>query len=87
LAIGHLADRIIGKGPLSTLGPRDEKSLSFVQSEQLQQLLTDAGYDPGPADGIIGSKTREAIRSYQKDKGMVPDGHPSLEMLSHIKSR
>ena len=85
LAIGHLADRIIGKGPLTTLGPRDGKSLSFVQSEQLQQLLIDAGYDPGPADGIIGSKTRDAIRSYQKDKGMVPDGHPSLEILSHIK--
>ncbi|MCK5167422.1 MAG: lytic murein transglycosylase, partial [Rhodospirillaceae bacterium] len=87
LAIGHLADRIVGKGPLSTLGPRDAKSLSFVQSEQLQQLLIDAGYDPGPADGIIGSKTKDAIRSYQKDRGMVPDGHPSLEILSHIKGQ
>ena len=87
LAIGYLADRMVGKGALSTLGPRDAKSLSFVQSEQLQQLLTDAGYDPGSVDGIIGSKTKDAIRSYQKDRGMVPDGHPSLEILSHIKGQ
>lgn len=87
LAIGHLADRIIGKGQLSTLGPRDEKSLSFSQSEQLQQLLSDAGYDPGPADGIIGSKTRDAIRQYQMVNSMVPDGHPSADLLAHIKNK
>lgn len=82
MAIGHLADRIVGKGALSTLGPRDAKSLSFVQSEQLQLLLIDAGYDPGVADGIVGSKTRDAIREYQKDNSLVPDGHPSLDFLN-----
>ena len=87
LAIGHLADRIIGKGPLSTLGPRDEKSLSFAQSEELQQLLIDAGYDPGPADGIIGSMTRDAIRAFQKDNAIVPDGHPSAEVLARIRAK
>ena len=87
LAIGHLADRITGKGPLSTLGPRDAKSLSFAQSEELQQLLIDAGYDPGPADGIIGSMTRDAIRAFQKDNQIVPDGHPSVDILARIKAK
>lgn len=87
LAIGHLADRIIGKGALSTLGPRDAKSLSFAQSEELQQLLIDAGYDPGPADGIIGSMTRDAIRAFQNDNQIVPDGHPSVDILERIKAK
>ncbi|MCK5445136.1 MAG: peptidoglycan-binding protein, partial [Rhodospirillaceae bacterium] len=85
LAIGHLADRLIGQGPLTTLGPRDEKSLSFVQSEDLQQRLIDAGFDPGPPDGIIGSQTRLAIREFQKSVGLIPDGHPTLAVLKRLQ--
>lgn len=85
LAIGHLADRLIGQGPLTTLGPRDEKSLSFLQAQELQQRLIDAGFDPGPADGIIGSQTRVAIREFQKSLGLIPDGHPTLAVLQRLK--
>jgi len=31
----------------------------------VQERLTDLGYDPGPADGIFGNGTRRAVRSFQ----------------------
>lgn len=40
----------------------------------LQQSLTKLGYNPGPIDGIFGSKTGTAVNLFQKDKGLVVDG-------------
>jgi len=31
---------------------------------ELQQALTDAGYDPGPIDGKFGPRTKAALRKY-----------------------
>ncbi|MDR5659056.1 LysM peptidoglycan-binding domain-containing protein [Serpentinicella sp. ANB-PHB4] len=41
---------------------------------KLQTLLRDAGFDPGPIDGIFGSKTEAAVRAFQRSKGLVVDG-------------
>jgi hypothetical protein len=60
-----------------------------------QYFLTKLGYDPGPADGAMGSKTRRAVGAYLKDKGplMAGDaldrkGNPTLmlwvDLFSHI---
>lgn len=40
----------------------------------LQLLLTKLGYDPGKVDGIFGSKTENALKKYQSDNGLDPDG-------------
>lgn len=45
-----------------------------TQVKVLQWLLNDAGFDCGKADGIFGSKTKTAVRSYQKSKGLGVDG-------------
>lgn len=42
--------------------------------QQAQQLLRNAGFDPGPIDGIFGSKTQQAVIAFQKSKHLVPDG-------------
>jgi len=39
-----------------------------------QQALKSAGFDPGPIDGVRGSKTIAAIKAFQKSKGLVADG-------------
>jgi len=41
---------------------------------QIQQTLKAAGYDPGDLDGKMGSKTRKAVRAFQKANGLNPDG-------------
>lgn len=43
-------------------------------TRDIQSALKKAGFDPGPVDGKMGSKTRQAIKDFQKSKGLVPDG-------------
>ncbi len=40
----------------------------------LQRRLRDLGYDPGPVDGVFGPRTEAAVRTFQRDAGLVPDG-------------
>lgn len=42
--------------------------------KSLQQQLADAGFNPGPVDGIFGPKTRSALLSFQKAAGITTDG-------------
>lgn len=42
--------------------------------QQAQQLLRNAGFDPGPIDGIFGTKTQAAVIAFQRSKNLVPDG-------------
>ena len=48
-----------------------ETSLGLERTERrwVQQGLASLGYAPGPADGLFGTRTREAIRRYQSEKG------------------
>ena len=84
LAIGHLADRIAGKGPLVTARPASEQRLSRSQVERIQGLLTEQGYDPGPVDGVIGSQTRQAIKNFQRTVKLPADGYPTPELLEAL---
>ncbi|WP_017444822.1 TIGR02594 family protein [Gayadomonas joobiniege] len=40
----------------------------------LQQALTDLGFDPGPIDGIPGRRTRQAIIAFQSANSLLADG-------------
>jgi peptidoglycan hydrolase-like protein with peptidoglycan-binding domain len=39
-----------------------------------QEALRDKGYDPGPADGQMGAKTRAAVREFQRKEGLKATG-------------
>ena len=43
-------------------------------TRDIQSSLKNAGFDSGPIDGKMGPKTRQAIKDFQKSKGLVPDG-------------
>jgi membrane-bound lytic murein transglycosylase B len=58
LAVGHLADRIAGGGPVVASWPRDDMPLTKDERIELQERLADLGYDPGGVDGVVGPKTR-----------------------------
>ncbi len=49
-----------------------------VRSVQLN--LATLGYKPGPADGILGSRTRSAIEAFQRDQGLPATGEVSNEI-------
>ena len=42
--------------------------------KEIQTALKNAGFNPGSFDGKIGPRTRQAIKDFQKSKGLVPDG-------------
>jgi peptidoglycan hydrolase-like protein with peptidoglycan-binding domain len=41
---------------------------------QLQEALTAAGYEPGPADGTYGRGTEAAVVAFQEANGLSADG-------------
>jgi membrane-bound lytic murein transglycosylase B len=87
LAIGHLADRLRGSGPFIQEWPRYERVLSRVERLELQQLLSRHGYDVGEPDGLLGAKTRTAIRDFQAKNGRIPDGFASAGVLDQLRAR
>lgn len=42
--------------------------------KKVQEALAARGYQPGPIDGRDGPKTQKAIRLFQQDSGLTPDG-------------
>ena len=53
---------------------------------EAQKLLADLGYDPGPADGVMGRGTRAAIKRFQKSHGLPEDGGVTEALLAALKS-
>lgn len=86
LAVGVLADRIAGLSGVLAAWPATDLPMSRDQRIELQEILASLGYDTGGIDGILGTKSREAIRGYQSSKGLPTDGHPSIGLLNRIRS-
>jgi len=86
LAVGHLSDRLKGYGPFVHPWPTDETHLSFDQRKEIQQLLIACGLMTGEPDGVIGPATLEALKTYQRSKGLGVDGFPSLTLLKLLQS-
>ena len=86
LAVGHLADRIAGAGPIIQQWPRGYVPLDDDERFEAQKHLKRLGFYDGEVDGNIGSGSREAIREFQKRAGMKPDGNPSRKLLQRLRS-
>ncbi|MEM8771523.1 MAG: lytic murein transglycosylase [Pseudomonadota bacterium] len=87
LAVSLLAEEVAGRnGQVATLWPREDRALSLTERKELQQALSDRGFNPGPVDGIIGAGTRKALRAWQKATGRPADGYASAAVLNALKS-
>ena len=85
LAIGHLSDRLRGAGPIATPWPTDDPGLARVDRRELQERLAGKGFEVGNRDGVMGTKTRAAIASYQQSLGLKPDGRASASVLKALQ--
>lgn len=83
LAVAQLSNRLEGLPALTTQETEDAP-ISINDTSQLQELLLQAGFDPGEPDGIAGLQTQFAIREYQKKHGLIADGYPSQALLEHV---
>ena len=50
----------------------------------IQRRLAENGYDPGPADGVLGVMTRASIMAYQHDSGLRVTGTASDALLKRM---
>ncbi len=50
----------------------------------IQRHLNDLGYNAGPVDGLIGPRTRAAVRRFQRDQGDAPTGAITFALLERI---
>lgn len=85
LAVGHLGDRIRGKGPFVGQWPDVTYDLSYKQRVELQNRLNALGFQTGGNDGRFGARTYEAILAYQKKNGLPLDGVPSVKLLQSLQ--
>ncbi|QYZ69247.1 lytic murein transglycosylase [Neotabrizicola shimadae] len=85
IAVGHLSDRIAGGPPIAAGWPREDRALVLEERVELQQRLTDAGFDTGGVDGRIGPKTIRAMQAWQEAQGLPPDGYASLAALDALR--
>lgn len=81
LAIAHLSDRLRGAGPFVSSWPTDDLGTSRAERREIQQFLINRGYDIGAVDGLIGDKTRVAIRQEQTRLGLNPTGRAGQQIL------
>ena len=86
LAVGMLADRMAGEKAFVANWPRNERALSLAERSQFQTDLKNLGYDPGDTDGVLGRKTRAALKQYQKSKNLPADGFPTVALLASLDS-
>ena len=85
LAIGHLTNRLRGEGGILAW-PDGVRPMAESDRKELQRLLAAAGYDVGDVDGILGPRTRAAVREYQKKKRRRIDGFPRPELLELLRA-
>jgi len=66
----------------------DGGRVASARAEQIirsvQQWLAALGYQPGRADGRLGEDTVKALRDFEMDKGLVPRGRISAELVTRL---
>lgn len=85
IGIGHLADRIGGAGPLEGGFPPDENGLTKADRMNVQRGLAAQGYDIGTVDGVIGTRTKDAISDFQRRSGQTVTGVATAVELNRLR--
>lgn len=66
----------------------NQSGISTVPSmREAQQQLATLGYNPGPADGLAGSRTIAALKLFQKDNGLPVTGRLDTETAALLGQR
>ncbi|WP_375548470.1 peptidoglycan-binding protein [Oceanicaulis alexandrii] len=58
---------------------------SPAQIARAQALLSQLGYQPGPADGMMGARTRDAIRSFRRAQGLTVSDQVDSTLISRLE--
>jgi len=84
LTAAYYATRLDGAAPMRR--GSDIPKISFEETRELQQILARRGYDIGRTDGVLGLKSRSAVREMQIKFGLPADSWPTAELLSRLRA-
>ncbi len=82
MTAAYFATRLEG-APVYDAGT-PEPGLSGAQMKALQQKLQALGHDVGDVDGILGARTRDAVRAEQQRLGLPVDAWPTPGLLNRL---
>ncbi|MEN3929578.1 lytic murein transglycosylase [Microvirga sp. W0021] len=85
LAIALLGDRLRGLPGIQAAWPTDDPPLSRAERRELQSLLNARGFNVGEPDGMVGAKTREAIKEIEKAIGLPARGRAGYKVLDALR--
>jgi len=85
LAIAHLSDRLRGGGLFAAAWPTDDPGISRAERRELQGLLILRGHDIGDVDGMLGERSRAAIRVEQQRLGQEASGRGGQKLLRTLR--
>jgi len=80
-------ERPAGDASARPLAPTAPPPPAASRVQQAQARLKAAGFDPGPPDGTLGPKTRDALRRYQRAKGLQATGELDAQTLEALQLR
>jgi peptidoglycan hydrolase-like protein with peptidoglycan-binding domain len=66
--------------------PADTSTSRPYSLRNVQMALYNLGYAVGTPDGVIGPKSRAAIRAYQVDSGLPASGEPSIALHEKLQA-
>lgn len=86
LAVSILSERLAGRPGMTAVQSWDEPPLAATDIVEMQDILRRLGHYPDASDGLVGPKTRAAIRSYQASAGLPQDGFPDQDLMSRLRT-
>ena len=82
LTAAYFATRLEGAPVFDARNP--EPGLSRDEMQALQRKLEARGHDVGGTTGILGARTRAAVRSEQRRLGLPADAWPTRALLNAL---
>lgn len=86
LSVGILARQIVGGAPVMQAAPADDTPVSRNTVIDMQNRLVRLGLYTDEVDGLLGPKTRSAVRLFQKQAGLPADGHPTPDVVRRLQA-
>lgn len=86
LSVGILARQIAGGPPVQQQAPADDAPISRDTVIDMQNRLARLGLYKDETDGLLGPKTRSALRLFQQQQALPADGHPTQESIRRLQA-
>jgi len=87
MAVGLLAQQLMGGVGVRAPWPRDQQFLGRSALRTLQEALNARGIDVGPPDGLMGPNTLRGVRQLQRSLGLPADGFPTQDLLTRSDAK